>query len=200
MAIQRKQEPSQIQVRVNFIGQQKAELIQQLGSKASYRNYRNDKGFVVEIIDCVNVIVQTKNKGPIDYGHKLTGFQGATLRVSEEQFEHLNSEFHEMEGVGAEFVCNLSADVKIGLLDIMNKESGELEKKISVTIYAESFQDITPIAAQKITTQLMDESELDEWFDKARVDQEEQRSLAVNNSQMARRSANEANEVTANMY
>jgi len=189
MAIQQ-ETSSKIQIRINF--QKNPDMIQKLGSKASYRMYGPEYSVVCTIIDGLNIQGQSKQHGVSEMTNVVIG-QTANLRLSQEQFEMLNSELHEVEGIGAEIVFELDSPIAISKLT--TKKDGVV---ISFAIYPGAMIEVEPMKVQRVG-QILDMEEILQLAQEARERQEQQRQDAIS-TRATKESANAANSsVTADI-
>jgi len=193
MAIQQQDQPTQIQVKINYMKSQDA--ISKMRSKASYINYGpNNISVVCTITDGRNLTVNT-HQGVQDWTSDLIGLT-ANLRLSDEQWEALNSELHECEGIGAEVVYNLNDHIRYDILN--TKKDGEVW---ALAIYPEDIVEVEPLQVQKVGS-VRDADELRAGLQAMRERQEQKRQDAIS-TRVARSSADQANadrKVTAEMY
>lgn len=187
MPIQQQTQPSQIQVKINYMKSQ--DMIARLRSKASYINYGpNNISVVATIIDGYNLTVQTDN-GIEDWTSSLIG-QTVNLRLSDEQWEALNAELHECEGVGAEVVYNLSDNVRYDILN--TKKDGEVW---ALAVYPDDIVEVEPLQVQKVGS-VRSADELRAGLEANRKRNEAKRQEAIS-TRVARNSADQANDVAA---
>lgn len=187
MSIKIQSMPSQVQVRVNFMKSE--DRIAELGSKANYREYGPDNISVVcTIVDGVNLRVNAE-EGMQDVTAQLIG-STANIRLTQEMFDALNHEFHEMSAVGAEITLELNDHVRVGFLNTMRNA----EPVISVTIYPDSIVEVEAVKVQKIDSCLKI-SDILAGLEKQKAESEQQRIAAVSSNRVARESAKEANQV-----
>lgn len=183
MAIVKQEASSQVQVKINFMKSQ--ERISELRSKASYRvPSPGNFSVVCEITDGRSLMVQTAEGGFEDWTADLIG-QTANLRLTQEQFDVLNSEIHEINGVGASVVYDLACDVRVGY--ITTRKEGEV---LSVTLYPDTLVEVEPVEIQRVGSVLSRDA-LRAGL-KANRERQERKRLAATN-RVARASAEAAN-------
>jgi hypothetical protein len=132
------------QVKINFMKSE--DKIAELGSKAYYRYYRDGSvGIVGELSDGFMLSMNTTDAGTIDMTDHLKGLT-VNLRLTAEQFEVINSRFHDMSALGAYLEIELDGNVEHGTLTVRNEEVE------SFTIYVAEVIDIQPMAALRVGT------------------------------------------------
>lgn len=132
------------QVKINFMKSE--DKIAELGSKAYYRYYRDGSvGIVGELSDGFMLSMNTTDAGTIDMTDHLKGLT-VNLRLTAEQFEVINSRFHDMSALGAYLEIELDGNVEHGTLTVRNEEVE------SFTIYVAEVIDVAPMAALRVGT------------------------------------------------
>ena len=194
MALEKTAPESKIEFRVNF--QKNPERIQQKGSKAFYNRYDvNDIAVVCTITDGDNLLVQSEEEdGTVtieDWTQDLVGMT-ANVMLTDDQFEYLNSEFHEIESTrGATIIATLNGNVEISELTL--KKEGEVA---AIAIYIEEFKSVEPIVVQR-RGQVLKRSLIKKRFSEARIRSDEKRQSAIATTRAARESADLANAKTS---
>jgi len=185
MPIQQQTQPSQIQLKINYM--KSADMISKMRSKASHIVYGPDNiSVVATITDGHNLTVVT-NQGVQDWTNDLMGHT-INIRLSDEQWEALNSELHECEGVGAEVIYNLSDNIRYDILN--TKKEGEVW---ALAVYPDDIVEVEPMKVQKVGA-VHDADALRAGLNAMRERNEAKRKEAVS-SRMARDSADKANDV-----
>ena len=130
------------QVKINFMKSE--DKIAELGSKAYFRYYRDGSvGIVGELTDGFMLSMNTTDAGTIDMTDHLKGLT-VNLRLTAQQFEVINSRFHDMNALGAYLEIELDGNVEHGTLTVRNEEVE------SFTIYVAEVIDVAPMAALRV--------------------------------------------------
>lgn len=130
------------QVKINFMKNE--DKIAELGSKAYYRVMRDgNMSIVCELVDGVNLMMAFSDNEACDMSAELKSTR-VNIRVTPEQFEAMNANFHEIGNIGAIVQVAVDGNVEYGTL-IANGIETE-----SYTLYVSEVQAVEEVKIQRV--------------------------------------------------